>query len=85
MGSLTALFVTIVGEIILQWYYVAVVAQQPTKLDTYIKYELLDAPGNGKLSVEMLNLLNLIFTTCGNIMADFLMVSERVYLKKRHI
>ena len=76
IGSLTTLCATIGGEIIIQWYYVAVIAQQRTQMDMYIQYELLATAGSGDLSLETLNVLNIILIGCGNIVADGLMVRQ---------
>jgi len=73
-ASLTALCAIIVGEIVTQWYYTAVITQQPTKMDMYIQYDVLSADGNGDLSAGMLNIFNDILIFGGNIIADGLMV-----------
>lgn len=76
IGSLTALCVTIAGNLILQWYYIDVVTQQPTKMDMYIRYESVNSATSHSASVEIPSILNYIFMTCGNIVADGLMVRQ---------
>jgi len=62
----------------------AMIAQEPRRMDMYIKYKMQDAIGSGNVSDKTTNLLHLFFVTSGKIIADGLMVSEFIISSKIH-
>ena len=60
------------------------IAQEPRRMDMYIKYKMQDAISSGNVSDKTTKLLHLFFVTLGKIIADGLMVSELIISSKIH-
>ena len=79
IGSLTTLFVSVIIQIVLQWYYLSelIVARKATKMDMYKFLLNHDIP-------KFTDILDTALAICGNMVADGLMVRLHNIIYIRH-